>query len=189
MANKARFATLLFSLLATTCLAKEQVMHVTDATIAGNDYMEVINPVWYSVSIYDGKAQYEKDLSRFSKEQRHVFACAWYLAEVNNGGHDQFYFNSTGIVWKDAQEGFTAIGLKEFADLVAESARRLGGAPSFDRQERGTQLEKSKAEFGDLDDRLYELEDKIDEEKKFMEYIRANRTKFYFSGKIALPGP
>lgn len=179
---------LLFALLATTCLAKEQVMHVTDATINDTDYMEVINPVWYSVSIYDGKEQYEKDLARFSKEQRYVLACAWYLGEVNNGGHDQFYSNSTGIVWKDAMDGFAAIGLKEFSDLIAESARRLGGTPSFDRQQRWTQLEKRKPDFGDLDDRLYALEDKVDEDKKIMEFIRANRTKFYFSGKVSVPG-
>ena len=187
MANKSRFATLLFALLATACLAKDRAMHITDATIDGNDYMEVITPVWYSVSIYDGQAQYEKDLTRFSKEQRHVFACAWYLSEVNNGGHDQFYSNSTGIVWKDALAGFQAIGLNKFADLIVESARRLGGTPSFDRKERMAQLEKTKTVFDDLDDRLYDLEDEIEVEEKFLEYIRANRTKFYFSGKVSTP--
>jgi hypothetical protein len=187
MARKGSLASLAFALLATVCQAKNRTMHVTDATIDGGDYMEVINPVWYSVSIYEGQARYEKDLARFSKEQRHVFACAWYLSEVNNGGHDQFYSNSTGIVWKDALDGFRAIGLKEFADLVAESARRLGGAPSFDREERQAQLEKSKAAFEDLDDRLFDLEDKIEVEEKMLEYIRANRSKFYFSGKVSTP--
>jgi hypothetical protein len=187
MANKHRVASLFFALLATACLAKDQAIHITDATIDGTDYMEVIAPVWYSVSIYDGPAQYEKDLARFSQEQRIVFACAWYLAEVNNGGHDQFYSNSTGIVWKDAQKGFNTIGLKEFADIVAESALRVGGEPSLDRKKRGAQMDKLKPDFGDLDDRLFALEDKIDVEKKLMEYIRANRAKFYFSGKVATP--
>ena len=180
-------ATLVLSFLAAASSADMRTMHITDATIDGTDYMEVITPVWYSVSIYDGQAKYEKDLASFSKEQRMVFACAWYLSEVNNGGHDQFYSNSTGIVWKDALAGFQAIGLKEFSDLVAESARRLGGAPNFDRMERRTQLDKLKPDFGDLDDRLYALEDKIDVENKLLEYIRANRSKFYFSGKVSVP--
>jgi len=162
-------------------------MEVTDATIDGTDYMEVINPVWYSVSIYDGHERYEKDLSRFSREQRSVFACAWYLSEVNNGGHDQFYSNSTGVVWRDALNGFDAMGLKEFSDVVAESARRLGGTPNMDRIERQNQLERLAPKFDDLDDRIYALENTVDVDEKLMAYIRANRSKFYFAGKVHVP--
>ena len=162
-------------------------MDVTDATIDGTDYMAVINPVWYSVSIYDGREQYEKDIAKFSREQRFVFACAWYLSEVNNGGHDQFFSNSTGVVWKDALNGFKAMGLEDFSAVVAESARRLGGSPSLDRTEREDQLEHLQPEFDDLDDRIYALENEVDVDKKFMEFIRSHRSKFYFSGKVAMP--
>jgi hypothetical protein len=64
--------------------------------------MRVIDPLWWSVSIHDGPKKYEADLGHFSYPQRYIFAIQWYVAEVNNGGHNQFFFNSTGIVWKDA---------------------------------------------------------------------------------------
>ena len=44
----------------------------------------------------------------------------WYIAEVNNGGHDQFYFNSTGIVWKDALAGFGELGIDEAVEIIQE---------------------------------------------------------------------
>jgi len=159
-------------------------MEVNDETINGSSYMAVINPLWYSVSIYDGQEKYEKDLAQFSKEQRLVFACAWYLSEINNGGHEQFYSNSTGIVWKDALSGFDSLGLKEFAEVLAESARRLGGSPDMNRTERLNQLERLQPKFNDLDNRIYAMEEDSDVDQAFMAFIRANRSKFYFSGEI-----
>jgi hypothetical protein len=106
------------------------------------------------------------------------------MSEVNNGGHDQFYDNSTGIVWKDAREGFIAIGAKEVAAIIDESSRRLGGAPSLDRGERQGQLERFNPQFDDLDNKFFRLDKKLNYERKLMEYIRANRKKFFFSGKV-----
>jgi hypothetical protein len=90
------------------------------------------------------------------------FASSLYGAEVDNGGHDQFYFNSSGMVWEDAQEGFTEIGITEAANIIAESAKRMGGRPSFDVKERRRLLEERQANFDDLDDRYYNLNVDVD---------------------------
>ncbi len=79
---------------------------------------------------------YERSLAGFSGPQRLVFAIHWYRAEVNNGGHVQFYSNSTGIVWRDALAGFEAMGLSDYAAVVRDSARLLGGDPPLDREKR-----------------------------------------------------
>lgn len=165
-------------------MAKEVQIDVTDKIIDGGSYFAVIEPVFYSVSIYDGPEQYEQDLAKYSKEQRYVLACHWYLSEVFNGGHDQFYDNSTGIVWKDAREGFLAIGAREISEIINESVSRLGGNPSAFREERQKQLERSRAEFGDLDEKLYQTERKIELSKKLLEYIKSHRDRFYFSGTV-----
>ena len=55
------------------------------------------------------------------------------------------------------------------------------------REERQQQLERSRPRFDDLDDRLFKLDKKIDLDKKLMDYIRAKRTKFYFSGSAKNP--
>src|SRR4030095_12655996 len=94
---------------------------IGDREIDGDDYFAVIEPVFWSVSIYHGPDRYEKDLAQFSNEQRFVLACHWYCSEVNNGGHHQFYWNSTGIVWRDALNGFRTIGLLDAAEIIEHS--------------------------------------------------------------------
>ncbi|MBD0380179.1 DMP19 family protein [Paenibacillus sedimenti] len=158
---------------------------IDDSVINSNDVFKIIEPLWWSVSIYEGEDQYNKDLSRFSSPQQYIFAIQWYLSEVNNGGHYQFYDNSTGIVWQEAMNGFKEINLIEFYDLIKESTIRLGGNPSKDRDERQGKLEEYEPDFEDLDTKLYELEDNL--EIYLMDYIRSNRSDFYFSGKVAVP--
>ena len=87
-------------------MPEEITFDIGDREIDGDDYFAVIEPVFWSVSIYDGPEKYESDLASFSNEQRLLLAYHWYLSEVNNGGHDQFYYNSTGIVWRDALKAF-----------------------------------------------------------------------------------
>lgn len=158
---------------------------VDDAIISSNDDYRVIEPVWWSVSIYDGEKQYNKDLAKFTKPQRYVFAIEWYLSEVNNGGHDQFYYNSTGIVWEDAMKGFQEIGASENYDIIKESAVMLGGKPNKDREKRHDELEKYEPDFSELDDRYYTSEKSMLE--KLHEYIKANEKDFYFNGEVKKP--
>jgi hypothetical protein len=146
--------------------------------IAENDSFAVIDPVWNSVSIYDGLRKYNEDLSRFSEHQRLVLACHWYIAEVNNGGHHQFYSNSTGIVWADALHGFRAVGLPQVADILDESIIRMGGAPCFDRDERQRTLERLEPNFDDLDKRFYALDGQVSIEASLTAYMRANSRAF-----------
>lgn len=153
--------------------------------IAENDSSAVIEPVWNSVSIYDGLRKYNEDLSSFSEQQRLMLACHWYIAEVNNGGHHQFYSNSTGIVWADALHGFRAAGLPQVADILDESIVRMGGAPSFDREERQSTLTRLDPNFEDLDDRFYALEGQISVEAFLTAYVRANSRAFEVPGAQA----
>lgn len=146
------------------------------------DWFGVIEPVKSCAKIYDSFEDYEESLRRFSRAQRLFAAIDWYLMEVNNGGHDQFYSNSTGIVWKDALDGLQLIGANEVADILAESAKRMGGNPSFDRTVRQQQLERHNADFRDLDDRLFNTESKLD--AKMLGYIRANPREFVFDGMV-----
>jgi hypothetical protein len=78
---------------------------VNDDTIDNGNHHDVLDPVWWLTNIYEGEEAYNQSLADFSREQRLILAIEWYFAEVNNGGHGQFYFNSTGIVWKDAMDG------------------------------------------------------------------------------------
>ncbi|WP_281886580.1 DMP19 family protein [Paenibacillus sp. YYML68] len=158
---------------------------VDEDLINANDIMKIIEPLWWSVSIHEGEEKYIKDLSNFSEEQKYILAIEWYIAEVNNGGHDQFFFNSTGIVWEDALKGFEIIGSKEYYEILKESTLRLGGFPSKDRFTRQDQLDEYEADFDDLDEKLYNSEE--DYFGLVMNYIRTNANKFLFRGYVNIP--
>ncbi len=161
-------------------------LQVDDATIAADDLSEIIRPVAFIANIYDGPAEYEQSLRSFSLAQRLIYALQWYDAEVNNGGHDQFYWNSTGIVWRDALAAYHAIGALGIADILQQSADRLGGSPSLDRGERQQQMSDLAPNFNDLDERFY-AESSDDVDRQIMNYIRARPADFYFDGFVEVP--
>lgn len=169
--------------------ANTETRHVVvdDEIIANGDVYEIIDPVWWTVNIYDGVDAYESSLSAFSKPQRLVSAVIWYQSEVNNGGHDQFYYNSTGIVWRDALEAFRTVGLRRFEKVLSDSADRFSRPPSLGRDERNEQMDSDAPEFDDLDSRFYALEDSVNLDAKLLAYIKRNRSEFHFDGNVNLP--
>lgn len=164
---------------------KTKIAYITvdDSVIDSGDISAVIEPVWWLGNIYEDYATYEQSLAQFSQEQRLVFAIFWYQAEVDNGGHDQFYFNPTGIVWHDALQGLAAIGNQAAFNVLKESIKRLGGTPSYDREIRCQQLEANQLGFDDLDDEFY----KIDLSPHLKTYVNNNRGAFYFKGMVEKP--
>lgn len=154
------------------------------AFIATRSPWEVVEPMWWSVSLFDGPLQYERDLQRFSREQRLLFACMCYVGEVNTGGHEQFYANNVGIVWRDALAGFRAFGETEAASILDASAQRLGGEPSLDRSERFAALLQLRPDFGDLDERFYRLESSRPLQDSLARSMRNNPSAFLMASFI-----
>lgn len=159
------------------CLTKDYLL--SDAM----DPMEVIDPLWWSVSIYDGEETYNTHLQSFTLPQRYVFAIQWYIAEVNNGGHDQFFFNSTGVVWKDALQGLRAIGHSQAAGVLQKAVDKLGGDPPLDRSARQDLLDDDTLDFEECDDAFCEISDWDD---VFKGYIHAHADDFVFHGYVTL---
>ena len=159
------------------------------------DPQSIIDPLWWCVSIYDGKEQYEKDLMPFTAAQRAVFAIQWYGAEVSNGGHDQFLFNSTGIVWEDALKGFELIGATKCAEILRDVINKCGGSIPFDREEREELLDKITINpddedkpidlFEQNDSDFYEEDDEL--ETIIMAYVQAHAEDFVFIGDVEVP--
>ena len=158
---------------------------IDDEIIDQGDVQAIIDPVWWTATIYDGVESYNNSLAAFSAQQRFIFAIMWYVAEVNNGGHDQFYTNSTGIVWKDVLAGFKELQFDEAGLIIQESADRMGGDPSLDRETRNNQLDTLHPDFNDLDMQYYALEEQLFE--IMQQYIREHRTAFYFDGEVEVP--
>lgn len=66
--------------------------------------------------------QYTLDkISKLTKGQQAVFSTWWLEAEVNNGGFNQFYFNSSGQFAEMAEIGFGTIGAEKFSELTSRA--------------------------------------------------------------------
>lgn len=163
-------------------------IRIDRSVLDGDDAFVPIEPVWWTVNISDGEREYERSLAEFSRPQRLVFAVHWYRTEVNNGGHHQFYWNSTGIVWRDVLAGFEEMGLSDYASVVRESASLLGGDPPLDRAKREAILEGLGPEIEDkfdaLDTRYYALEVSQSLDEALLVYMRKHSRDFEFDGTV-----
>ncbi len=146
---------------------------------------ELIRPLWYIVSIYDGFDVYNQNLKPFSDAQRKMLGLFWYDSEVCNGGHDQFFSNSTGIVWKDAIECMRMIGANKSAENFQKAVDMFGGSIPFERDDRNIALEKlyEHEEFDDfnqIDMFYYNVEEDI--EQLMNDYVKMHASDFVVKG-------
>lgn len=136
-------------------------------------YWNLIETAFERVDIYNGASKFLEDFSQLSPPVQHLLAAHWCQSEVCNGGFDQFFENSTGVLAPEAEVGFRAIGLDQVADLVVEAMNRFGVPYPRDHDERLLAMEAIQCDnsddeesddfddlgrrFADLDDRFYDL--------------------------------
>lgn len=169
-----------------TCIVH---LKVDRKVLEKNNLFAAIEPVYWALNIDDGPEEYKRSLQGFSRSQRLILAVWWYRAEVNNGGHGQFYFNGTGVMWKDALDGLAALDLEQHASILRESARRFDGEPPLDTQARRNALESQRPCFDDLDRRFYKLAESTDLDFKMLDFVRRNLDDFAFEGAVERPLP
>jgi len=129
---------------------------------------------------------YKNELTNIKKltNGQQGFWSTWIIeGEVNNGGFNQFYFNSSGQYAKMAEIGFKTIGAEKYAELTsranniyAENKERLeefddGTMESFSESYKDNPLNK-------LDDEFYELENTEKISDLRIKYIREHITEF-----------
>ena len=130
---------------------------ITVEEILATDDMWTINePAYWTINIYGSYDDYLESTKGFTVEQRYLNAICWYFAEVNNGGHHQFFYNSTGIVWEDALAGLRLFKMDVLADNLQSVIDYFGGSVPFDREERWTILK-------DWDDEVFDFLDGKDD--------------------------
>ena len=130
---------------------------ITVEEIQAIDDMWTINePMYWTINIYGSYDDYLESAKPFTVEQRYLNAISWYFAEVNNGGHHQFFYNSTGIVWEDALAGLRLFKMDILADNLQSVIDYFGGSVPFDREERWTILK-------DWDDEIFDFLDGKDD--------------------------
>jgi hypothetical protein len=122
-------------------------------------------------------------ISKLTKGQQAVFSTWWLEAEVNNGGFNQFYFNSSGQYAEMAEIGFKTIGAEKFSELTlrannifTENKERL---EEFDDGTMESLSESYKDNpLNDLDTEFYKLYDSENISDLRIKYIRENNKEF-----------
>jgi uncharacterized protein DUF4375 len=111
-----------------------------------------------------------------------VIACLTEIEmEVNNGGFNQYYWNSPGDHSLEAAAALKELGAQHTAALLTEANAAFGsGGPDSDRERRWAQMkalgESASVKWGELDGAFYEYKDDLS--KLAARYIRSNRLEF-----------
>jgi HEAT repeat protein len=86
-----------------------------------------------------------RGFAAMTKPQRYYHAIEDYRDEVNNGGHSQYFYNSSGDIYETAIEGLRAIGATSKAAILSGSLRAFAMLPPTNNAERRELMEVFRA--------------------------------------------
>ncbi|WP_091384241.1 DMP19 family protein [Microbulbifer marinus] len=127
-------------------------------------YWRFVEPIWHTVSIYDGGEVFLQEFRKATEKQRHLYATHWAQSEIMNGGLGQFFSNSTGVLAPEAVEGFKAIGMPNCASSLLGAMELFGNEYPRDRDTRDQLLEDFFDKYGDEENPMDVYEVAIAEE-------------------------
>lgn len=122
------------------------------------------------------------DFCRLTCGQRIVLVVEALEGEVNNGGFDQYFFNSSGNFAPEAVAALREIGMGHFADILAEAMALFpNGALLRDQAQREAALEKvDESRLNALDERFFNAYRKEEEISVALErYVNAHAADFF----------
>ena len=129
----------------------------------------------------NSRSSYGEHLEVLSDEEQVIYICMLLEAEVNNGGFDQFLYNSSGDYACRVEECFRAIGASKTADICRTAFSAYGKPIPTDSVKRNDFLDEMNDEeiseiLSDCDNQFYEYPDQL--EALYYQYILSNRDKF-----------
>ncbi|RZJ50653.1 MAG: DUF4375 domain-containing protein [Chryseobacterium sp.] len=131
-------------------------------------------------------ADYEKEYETVMSwnKPRQAIYMIWALeAEVNNGGYNQFYFNSSGQFYKHLPDALKLVGANKFADLTKRANETFEKEnPKITQHQDGT-LEGFSKSYDDnplnkYDDEFYGLYKTENLQQIQVDFIRKNKKAF-----------
>jgi hypothetical protein len=136
-----------------------------------------------SINIEDDKRDEREIVRSLTPGQRAIYVTWIVEGEVNNGGFNQFYFNSSGQLADLGEDAFKTIGADQFADLMNE-ANVLYDEIKEDlkKYNDGTMESFSKSykdnPLNELDSKFYKLDSVAPLRQLKIQYIRKNVKEF-----------
>ncbi len=102
----------------------------------GEAYWKVISPYWKTVDIYSGSSAFLQTFAQLPKPAGHLLALHWCQSEVRNGGFHQFFYNPTGVLAPEAEQGLHAVGMPAAADIAGRAMLMFGTPYPRERAQR-----------------------------------------------------
>lgn len=130
----------------------------------------------------DHKKEYETVMS-WNKSRQAIYMIWELEGEVNNGGYNQFYYNSTGQFYKHLPNALKLVGANRFADLTQRANVTFEKEnPKITQRQDGTIEGLSESyennPLNKFDDEFFNLYNKEDLQKIQVDFIRKHKIEF-----------
>lgn len=122
-----------------------------------------------------------KGLASFTQAERFVYAIEGMQREVNNGGWNQFFFNSSGALAFDLVPALQAVGSTKNLSIAERAVKVFGKPASLGEEDRAQHLVKITKDgeispWDGLDDEFYQAPEDL--EAMIIEFIARNPAEF-----------
>ncbi len=130
----------------------------------------------------DYKKEYET-VMRWNKSRQAIYMIWLLESEVNNGGYNQFYFNSSGQFSKHLPEALNFVGANKFANLTKQANDIFLKENSKITQHQDGTLDGFSKSYDDnplneFDQQFYKLYKTENLQQLQVNFIRKNKTEF-----------
>jgi len=143
------------------------------------------DPLRCWIDIYGDPAYLDLQYARLSPAQRAIHSVYWLMAESDNGGIDQFFWNSTGVLAPEALKGLRLLGARDHAQRLEAIMKCFsGGKPEREHSKRQKQIEwRWRSKEKTIDDEFPGGAMKHTLEEYLSRYIRAHPDEFFRPSK------
>jgi len=114
--------------------------HAHDITMSKTNYWDQIEEAFEAVDIYETYDVFMQGAAKYPDWKIDILAVHWTMSETVNGGLEQYFSNSTGILAPEAVFGFQRIGRPELAAALQKAMALLGKPYPRERKERAARL-------------------------------------------------
>lgn len=126
------------------------------------------------------KCNYGQNIEKLNECEKTFFLTQALEMEINNGGFDQFFYNSSGNFAYETVTAFEAIGAVKTAKICRKAIDSFGKKIPKDRDKRIDLLDKYEEDVSDIlnecDDAFYEYEENLNQLN--FDYIVKNQAFF-----------
>jgi hypothetical protein len=163
-----------------------QDFRISRAAVDGLSDQEIC---WALIEQYwpDSEADEKSQLAAGTAGQKAIYAVTLFAREVDNGGLDQFFWNSSGDLYPEVVEGLARIGAATLAEALESAAKFFGDDQVYpDRKHRQQKLDTTPREtkrelFEPLENQFYGEKGSAEElvTPLFLRYIAHHPTEFF----------